>query len=202
MHVTEDELTNALIQQHREMQEQEKEHYSDAPASQAYPEAHYNQYGNRGAVDLYVTAGKREAHLYEFKSDSAVREVTGANEILRQFNKMRKYFFDGSEHNPPTYSVIFELCFTPSERNFRHIAENAEMYRSAVLEDPYDGPTDEVLSNVTMRHPDYDQPILIQSPGYDFREIGENMTFPEHIKEFQPDVYEEYEETLWNIVQD
>lgn len=129
MRVSGDELTNGLIQYHREVQEGEQEHNSGAPDSHAYPEAHYNHFGNRGAVDLYVTAGEMEGHVYEIKSTSAVREATGANEILRQFNKMRKYFFDGSQHDPPTYSITFELCFTPSDTNFRHIAENADMYR-------------------------------------------------------------------------
>ncbi|MFP9062541.1 hypothetical protein ACLI4R_18745, partial [Natrialbaceae archaeon A-chndr2] len=100
-----------------------------------FPEAHYNHYGDRGVVDLYIeqstTYGGKEGIVLELKSEAAVRESTGANEIIRQFNRMREYFFKGSSHDPPE-SIIFELCFVPTEYNIRHIYENLDLYYSSV----------------------------------------------------------------------
>ena len=203
MQVSEDELTNALIQHHHQKQERAKEVHEDADDVEAYPEAHYNHYGNRGVADLYAITGEWEGFVYELKSEAAVQDATGANQILRQFNKMREYFFAGSQHDPPTHEVNFELCFTPSELNFRHIAENAEMYRSVILQELSDIPTKHVHPLVTIRPPDPDNitPIIMQSPGFDFREPfpESDHTFTRYVEYNQPEIFEAFEDTIRDI---
>lgn len=206
MQVSEDELTNALIQYHRENHREAEELNPDSGDLNAYPEAHYNHYGNRGVADLYVTTGEWSGKVYELKSESAVREATGANEILRQFNKMREYFFAGSQHDPPTHEVHFELCFTPSELNFRHIAENADMYRSVILQELSDVSTEEVFSRVTIRPPDPDNitPVIMQSSGFDYRNPfpKSDHTFTRYIEHNQPEIFEAFEDIIRDIAQD
>ena len=89
------------------------------------PEVHYNNYGNRGFVDLYQTVGNIATEL---KSTTAVKNTTGANEIIRQFNKMKKNFNDGSKYN----AEIFELLFAPSRYNINHLLSNKEMYNALI----------------------------------------------------------------------
>ncbi len=171
--MNEDELANAIIQRaNKRAQEFKEQGDSDADVN-TYIEAHYNHYGNRGVADLYVDTSGWQGHVYELKSQSAVEEATGANKILRQFNKMRKYFFEGSDHSVPSSEVKFELCFTPTERNAKHLIENAEMYASAVENDITNLREDiRVGSQVCFRLPDPENitPILMFSPRFDFRE--------------------------------
>lgn len=131
--MSEDKLTNTIL---NAVSEDDK----------AYPEAHYNYYGDRGVVDLYVE-GSESAHLYEIKSESAVQNgETGANSILRQFNRMRKFFFKDESWDLPVESVsgsfsshlTFHLVFTASESNVQHLCENRNMYLAAVQNDVFD----------------------------------------------------------------
>jgi len=99
-------------------------------------EKHYNHYGSRGFADLYTQSFEgawRADKVYEVKGDAAIRNATGANEIVRQFNRMCKYFYAGVEHSyPPRGSVTpsAELTFIASELAFEHINDNYEIYKS------------------------------------------------------------------------
>lgn len=99
------------------------------------PEAHYDHYGNRGAADLYLIRSADDttdtySTVYEVKGNAAVREATGANEIIRQYNRMRQYFFQ-DEDRTVTDHCSFELCFVVSEKTVNHVCENFAMYQSA-----------------------------------------------------------------------
>lgn len=187
MTISEDELADALIRYHRESQEE----------TRTYPEAHYNHYGNSGVADLYVAEGDWKGEVYELKSETAVGEVTGTNEILQQFNKIREFFFPGSSHTPPTKSLQFELCFTPSEYNFRHLAENAETYRSAVKQDLTDVATERVLTTVTVRpaDPENIEPIIFFAPNFDLFEM-DPVGYMEGV---QPEILAEHRDVIEEI---
>jgi len=95
------------------------------------PEAHYYHYGIRGAADLCVDYGPGLWILYEVKSPYALQESTGANQIIRQFNKMRSTFFKSDEEKDVN-AVRFELTFLPTEDTVRHVMEYHGMYSSCV----------------------------------------------------------------------
>jgi hypothetical protein len=101
-----------------------------------HPETPYNNYGERGVVDLYMTliedSGNpvKQGVAIEVKADPAVQQATGANEILRQYNRMRKNFFADETRTVPKYGA-FELCFVVSPVTVEHVAENLKMYQSA-----------------------------------------------------------------------
>jgi hypothetical protein len=130
---TEDDLVNPLI-----------EYYDERGVFVIEPEAFYRDYGMRGCPDLYTEfyrAGDAilEAHIIEVKSESAVRQATGANEIVRQFNKARRYFFESDDRNPPHREffyedvvLVYELAFIPSSYTLAHILENSEIYNKAI----------------------------------------------------------------------
>lgn len=196
---SEDELVNSLIQRHLERQERIKDRDPDADDAEAYPEAHYNHYGNRGVADLYLTIGNWEGRLFEIKSESAVRNSTGANEIIRQFNKMREYFFKGSDHEVPSSQLGFELCFTASEHNIRHIAENADMYSSIVDQDFVDVYDGSPITTVTVRSIDNSTPIVFFSSLLDFREGAADTSFPEYVEFNDPELYDRFEDVFESI---
>lgn len=128
--MNEDELTNALINKPRPT---DNSPWTDP---EIYPEAHYTYYGNRGVADLYIyhnnsVGAPKRGHVFEIKSESAVRYATGANEIIRQFNQLREFFFLGSEYEVPN-RIDFELCFLPTQHNIEHILKNEAMYTSTV----------------------------------------------------------------------
>ncbi|ELZ97970.1 hypothetical protein C440_01943 [Haloferax mucosum ATCC BAA-1512] len=107
----------------------------------------YNHYGNRGVADVYVRVRDPEPvdYLIELKSDAAVRHATGANEILRQYRRMERYFYKDDEHrirpklarDGPGVHVL--LLFAPTERCVQHVREHDSLYESidpeAVVED-------------------------------------------------------------------
>jgi hypothetical protein len=99
-------------------------------------EVHYNHYGDRGCVDMVVEFegefdGDHSICIYELKSDNAIKQATGANEIIRQFNRHRDYFFEGTDYNERDYySVSFSVLFYASQFAMDHVAENEAMYRS------------------------------------------------------------------------
>jgi len=98
-----------------------------------FPEVHYNHYGDRGVVDLVRVDerdGRVDLRLYELKCVAALEEVTGANEVLRQFNRHRTYFFKGSDYNATNYNnVTFELCFAATQECYEHVRENWAQYK-------------------------------------------------------------------------
>ena len=128
----EDKLTNALINFWKQYQN-----------SELYPEAHYNYYGTRGIADLhYRDDSDRLDIVVEVKSN-----LGNANETIRQFNKMEKYFFKDPSRNAYR-DRRFELTIIPSDKNLRHLAENSDMYSS-------------IEGYVTFRHPDNTKPIHV-----------------------------------------
>lgn len=134
MSYSEDDLTNGLIH-----------HYQDAEFVHVMePEAFYNDYGMRGFPDLHmvyewIDDGIIESQLIEVKSEYAVKRATGANEIIRQFNKMRRHFYKAEGQVVPMRQfewqeifLGFELAFIPSEYTLLHILDNKEMYNQAI----------------------------------------------------------------------
>lgn len=130
----EDDLTEGLIQYHQQ------NHLVEV----IEPEAHYQDYGQRGTPDLYViftraAEGLIESHLIEVKSDHAIRAATGANEIIRQFNRMRYHFYEDEKRPAPEplqegdeVVLVFELAFIPSEYALLHLLDNKQLYNTAI----------------------------------------------------------------------
>jgi len=124
------------------------------------PEVHYNHYGSRGVVDLVeeyktVEGDRPSIHIYEFKSPRAVREATGANEILRQFKRHKNYFFKGSSYVRRRYfSVVFELAFYATDEVVEHVRSNRSLYKT-IQEHNRAGSES---SRVHLRHPEVDVP--------------------------------------------
>ncbi len=203
---TEDELTSALIEYHKEFAEEDNE----TEECRVYPEAHYNHYGDRGVADLYIVQeniyGVTRGFVYELKSESAVREATVANKIVRQFNRMREYFFKGSSHSGPN-ALTFELCFTPTEYNLRHIADNLSIYQSTVDQKLTDVKTDtdrvempdgsvQIINNhnviVTSRPPDSDNITPVQfcnGSGC----MPKEFNFSDLVEGMNPEIHEKFE---------
>lgn len=104
----------------------------------AEAEVHYNHYGDRGVVDA-VVKGDYATLIYEVKSDAAIEAATGANEIIRQFNRHREYFMKGSNYGNQLHnSVHFMLAFTATDQAYQHVMDNFEMYASACSGEPHD----------------------------------------------------------------
>lgn len=159
----EDDLANSII-----------EHYDGTDRTneytESYPEVHYNDYGNRGVVDMFQRT--YEVHgddqfpvhdsLYEIKSAAAIKQSTGANQIIRQFNSMVASFYAGTDWSPaPT--VGFELVFTPDEECIQHVADNAPMYVRAHEATPgIDGNDVSARNMVCFRSINMDPPIPVQ----------------------------------------
>jgi len=100
-------------------------------------EVPYNSYGSRGFVDAVMSwepAGDDEPRFYEIvevKSEAAIREATGANEIIRQVNKMAAYFIDGQEEEiVETENHQFRLDVIDTGYTRRHLLENFDLYES------------------------------------------------------------------------
>ncbi|RJT05234.1 hypothetical protein [Halococcus sp. IIIV-5B] len=195
--MNEDELTNALIRHHKRSERAARSRGERDVETKLYPEEHYNHYGDRGVVDLYQTTGRSSGHLYEVKSESAVRHATGANEIVRQFNRMRGHFYPGTDHPVPD-EVHFELCFLPTALTARHLVENAEMYAQCVANDVSRlDEVDRVVANVCFRLPDPEnvRPVVAFTSTSRFHGIT-NDSFPAYAVETNPAVYERIRSSL------
>lgn len=137
-------------------------------------EKHYNHYGNRGVADLFCRrvwdSGVESDHVYEFKSDAAIEGSTGANEIIRQFNKMCKFFYKDDEIDLPKTTawsfadVTFELCFNPTPLALEHVIDNLEIYQT-VIEPQIPTGLRDAKSIVTFRSADSDSPSFIATSG-------------------------------------
>ena len=106
-------------------------------------EVPYNHYGNRGYVDAVLAwepTGEDEPTYYEIvevKSDSAIRHATGANEVIRQANKMAAYFIQGQESEiVDTENHKYRIDIIDTEYNRQHLLENYELYQSIHDADP------------------------------------------------------------------
>jgi len=131
----EDELAQALIEQ-----TDPEEYWVEVP---------YNHYGSRGVVDLVLFDELFEQYrCIELKSPEAVDTATGANEILRQFNRQQEYFGEGSSLKIPyNATVSHELVFYATEKTAQHVHDNITLYESA--------------GKVHLRHPDTRTPIVV-----------------------------------------
>jgi hypothetical protein len=105
----EDEVTNALI---------------DKVDGDTAVEVPYNNYGERGYVDL-VRSQNGETHVIELKS-----KPRSANQVIRQFQKMQSNFLEGTNYENICSNIEFKLIFTASYRNLEHLKQNKNMYRS------------------------------------------------------------------------
>jgi len=162
----EDELVNKLVQYYR----------NDSMTESVQVEKHYNHYGDRGIVDL-VTDGF-SLHLFEIKSPAAIDAATGANEIIRQFNRMREYYVQDHEIEP-NHQATFELCFTPDVECLRHVETNMEMYKNITQTTPDSVSRSRTM--VTMRPiaGTETQPALLFTHDRDFtNELGESGIIP------------------------
>ncbi|WP_435183604.1 hypothetical protein [Halobellus sp. EA9] len=124
----EDELATAVVE-HFEAA------FDDAEISLEEP---YDHYGNRGAVDVYVRTAppERVSYLVELKADPAVRMASGANEILRQYRRMERYFYADDAHDLRTRlardgpGVHLLLLFAPTRKCVEHVFEHRRLYGS------------------------------------------------------------------------
>jgi len=87
-------------------------------------EVHYNHYGTRGVLDA-VQETDMAATLYELKSTCAVNNATGANEIIRQVNRHREYYF---QDHPSRKNKMLRLVFTTTQETWNHLRENIQLY--------------------------------------------------------------------------
>ena len=114
----ESEMTNEYLERERDRR----------GVFEAFVEEPYNHYGQRGQVDLYLDQYYLHT-VVEFKSEYAAKKSTGANEIIRQFNKARKSFFAGTNHTPDEQdSIVFKLIFENTDYKIKHVSDNGEMY--------------------------------------------------------------------------
>lgn len=98
----------------------------------------YDADGRRGLVDVYVRTRvpERVDHVIELKSDAAIRHATGANEVLRQYRRMERYFYGDERHAiRPKLSrsgpaVHFLLLFAPTPTCVHHVATHRSLYES------------------------------------------------------------------------
>ncbi|WP_435073425.1 hypothetical protein [Halorubrum sp. HHNYT27] len=124
----EDELATAVV-----------DHYTavhDDPEVRL--EEPYDAEGRRGVVDVYVRlrTPERVDHVIELKGDAAVRRATGANEILRQYRRMERYFHADERHTirpklgRTEPGARYLLCFAPTPTCVHHVATHRSLYGS------------------------------------------------------------------------
>ena len=115
------------------------DHYAAAHENPAIQlEEPYDADGRRGIVDVYVRlhTPERVDHVVELKSDAAVRRATGANEVLRQYRRMERYFHADAAHaiRPKLQrtepGARFLLCFAPTPTCVYHVATHRTLYAS------------------------------------------------------------------------
>lgn len=98
----------------------------------------YDADGRRGIVDVYVRlrTPERVDHVIELKGDAAVRHATGANEILRQYRRMERYFHADSTHairpklGRTEPGARYLLCFAPTPTCVHHVGTHRSLYGS------------------------------------------------------------------------
>lgn len=109
----------------------------------------YDHDGARGVVDAYVRTRTPAAvdRLVELKADAAVRRATGANEVLRQFRRMERYFYADDAHairpklarTEPGVRLL--LLFAPTPTCVHHVATHASLYGSVDVAGDVNGVT-------------------------------------------------------------
>jgi len=115
------------------------EHYEATTESPTLRlEEPYDADGRRGVVDLFVRTRTPAAvdRVIELKADAAVRRATGANEILRQYRRMERYFHADERHalrpklGRAEPGARYLLCFAPTPTCVHHVATNRALYGS------------------------------------------------------------------------
>ena len=115
------------------------EHYEATTESPTLRlEEPYDADGRQGVVDLFVRTRAPAAvdRVIELKADAAVRRVTGANEILRQYRRMERYFHADERHalrpklGRAEPGARYLLCFAPTPTCVHHVAVNDTLYGS------------------------------------------------------------------------
>lgn len=133
----EDELATRVVEHFRAAFEDVSVHLEEP----------YDHYGNRGVADVYVRVRTPEPvdYLIELKSDAAIRHATGANEILRQYRRMERYFYKDDEHQvrhklgrdgPGVHAL---LLFAPTASCVRHVGAHRALYESVESETVIEG---------------------------------------------------------------
>ncbi|GAA0718226.1 hypothetical protein J2744_002860 [Halorubrum trapanicum] len=98
----------------------------------------YDADGREGVVDLFVRTWTPEPvdRVIELKADAAVRRATGANEVLRQYRRMERYFHADERHalrpklGRTEPGTRYLLCFAPTPTCVHHVATNRTLYGS------------------------------------------------------------------------
>jgi hypothetical protein len=124
----EDELATAVVE-HFEAAFEDPEIRLEEP---------YNHYGTRGVVDVFARTAPpdRVTYLAELKADPAVRMASGANEILRQYRRTERYFFQDDAHDLRTRlgrdgpGLHLLLLFAPTVKCVEHVVEHRSLYAS------------------------------------------------------------------------
>ena len=115
------------------------EHYeATGEASAVRLEEPYDADGREGVVDLFVRTRTSQPvdRVIELKADAAVRRATGANEILRQYRRMERYFHADERHalrpklGRTEPGARYLLCFAPTPTCVHHVAANGALYGS------------------------------------------------------------------------
>jgi len=130
----EDDLAIKIIQQQKNRKNNRKSAINDLWIE---PEAHYNHFGNRGSLDLFIKSFHEtlendwfEHELYELKS-----ELNNANKVIRQANRHKKYFYkDDSRQKPRSEihrpQIKWYLVILANRSNYKHIIEYYDMYET------------------------------------------------------------------------
>jgi hypothetical protein len=200
----------------------------DSEVANIQPEAGYNNYGERGRIDLFAehrpSMSSRQLRMIEMKSKYAVRESTGANEIIQQFNRMRESFLKGavgSVFEPRTVhdeKYSFELKFDPCKVTIDHVFNYREMYYEAINNNiektDYDNrgkggsPSLETESSISFYVPGgNDVPLFKgESRGHDIRFVKFNFCHPgpprkEEFRRYVMSRSPEFHDEFWPLIE-
>lgn len=84
-------------------------------------------------------------YIFELKSDTAIEKATGPNEIIRQFQRHKNYFYEDGRHDLPrgrgrgNSFASFLLVFAPTETCIRHVDKYLASYASVQGRESRDG---------------------------------------------------------------
>lgn len=130
----EDDLTNKLIRQYKGFKHDGEQNIKDIWIE---PEAHYNYFGDRGSIDLFIKILKtfREEEWMEHKLIEIKSTLDNANEVIRQVNRHNKYFYKDEDREKPvrrghSSQIKWELIVLANESNLQHLLDYINMYIS------------------------------------------------------------------------
>lgn len=164
-----DKLVEFVLSKHEEFSYPSSSRFGKVTAE---PEVHYNHYGDRGVVDVVIVKRPKEDQsdfhpedrckwdtvtLLEIKA-----HIEDVGETLRQFKRMRKYFFeDHPEYEPCT--KVYELAIYPSRSNDALLEKHRHSFNS--LMSPYRGP---YKWDIEYGHTVVGVPALEKTPKFEF----------------------------------